>query len=321
MQNIPSKIRLATTMILLITSFPFFTNVSFAAPTEQLIFHHPDHLSGASVDTDSNGTIIESVDYYPYGEIRVDAKTTTYENKHKFTGKELDESDNLYYYGARYYDPAMGRFISADPVDGDLTNPQSFNKYSYVLNNPLKYVDPTGKSAESILQWSWTTGGFASQFDGPIPGLADLVGLGIGIIGTVAAGGAAIYELVTDNHEIKKDVQVGIDDAAKNIAGGNTAGPSGMNPKKDEDENKNFKNEIKTKIEKFFKKAPKESEKFSIEKIKDFTKGKYEVPGKAGGQSKAVYNKIINSIGKTIKVFKDSYDKSGKFIHRKIKFP
>jgi RHS repeat-associated protein len=74
----------------------------------------------------------------------VDAKTTTYENKYKFTGKELDESDNLYYYGARYYDPAMGRFISADPVDGDLTNPQSFNKYSYVLNNPLKYVDPTG---------------------------------------------------------------------------------------------------------------------------------------------------------------------------------
>jgi RHS repeat-associated protein len=118
--------------------------IANAVPTEQLIFHHPDHLSGASVDTDSNGNVIESVDYYPYGEIRVDAKTTTYENKYKFTGKELDESDNLYYYGARYYDPAMGRFISADPVDGDLTNPQSFNKYSYVLNNPLKYVDPTG---------------------------------------------------------------------------------------------------------------------------------------------------------------------------------
>jgi len=63
-----------------------------------------------------------------------------------FTGQRLD-STGLYYYGARYYDPAMGRFISADPLDGDLTNPQSQNKYSYVLNNPLRYVDPTGMFA------------------------------------------------------------------------------------------------------------------------------------------------------------------------------
>lgn len=56
---------------------------------------------------------------------------------------ELDNTQ-LYYYGARYYDPALGRFLSPDPVDPDPYNPQSLNPYSYVLNNPVRYIDPTG---------------------------------------------------------------------------------------------------------------------------------------------------------------------------------
>jgi RHS repeat-associated protein len=50
----------------------------------------------------------------------------------------------IYYYGARYYDPVLGRFISADSIVPDFSNPQSLNRYSYVLNNPLRYIDPTG---------------------------------------------------------------------------------------------------------------------------------------------------------------------------------
>ncbi|MEE8414588.1 MAG: RHS repeat-associated core domain-containing protein, partial [Dehalococcoidales bacterium] len=61
----------------------------------------------------------------------------------KFTGQRLD-STGLYYYNARYYDPVIGRFISADPIIPNPSNPQSYNRYSYVLNNPLKYVDPSG---------------------------------------------------------------------------------------------------------------------------------------------------------------------------------
>jgi len=48
------------------------------------------------------------------------------------------------YYGARYYDWVLGRFISADTIVPNQFNPQSLNRYSYVLNNPLKYTDPTG---------------------------------------------------------------------------------------------------------------------------------------------------------------------------------
>ena len=61
----------------------------------------------------------------------------------KFTGQRLDGT-GLYYYNARYYDPLIGRFISADTAAPDLMNPQSFNKYSYCFNNPLNRNDPTG---------------------------------------------------------------------------------------------------------------------------------------------------------------------------------
>jgi RHS repeat-associated protein len=60
-----------------------------------------------------------------------------------FTGQRLDDT-GLYYYGARYYDPTIGRFISADTFIQDYTNPQSLNRYTYAFNNPLIYTDPTG---------------------------------------------------------------------------------------------------------------------------------------------------------------------------------
>ncbi len=174
---------LSFVLLLMSTNLP----VANAETTEQMVFHHTDHLSGTSIDTDANGNVIESVDYYPYGEIRIDNKTTTYENKHKFTGKELDESDNLYYYGARYYDPSIGRFISADPVDGDLSNPQSLNKYSYVMNNPLKYVDVTGNMAEYAMIAGLS---FGAILTAP---LSVLAGGGAAIVTGILAG-IAIYE-------------------------------------------------------------------------------------------------------------------------------
>ena len=71
-----------------------------------------------------------------FGAIR--AETGTSDNTRKFTGKEFDADSKLYYYGARYYDPYIGRFTQRDPIaDG-------VNWYAYTYNNPLKFVDPTG---------------------------------------------------------------------------------------------------------------------------------------------------------------------------------
>jgi RHS repeat-associated protein len=66
-----------------------------------------------------------------------------------FTGQRLD-STGLYYYNARYYDPEIGRFISSDTVVQSFANPQTLNRYSYCVNNPLKYTDPTGQRTWGI---------------------------------------------------------------------------------------------------------------------------------------------------------------------------
>ena len=68
---------------------------------------------------------------------------------YRYTGKPEDPS-GLYYYGARYYNPVFGRFITRDTVFGDLTDPQSQNRYVYCLNNPHKYIDPNGKDSLQI---------------------------------------------------------------------------------------------------------------------------------------------------------------------------
>jgi RHS repeat-associated protein len=78
-----------------------------------------------------------------------------------FTGKERDTESGNDYFDARYYSSAMGRFMSPDPMNAgaDITNPQSWNMYSYVLNNPLIYIDPSGEECV------WDDGSFDSADD------------------------------------------------------------------------------------------------------------------------------------------------------------
>src|SRR5690554_3741830 len=70
-------------------------------------------------------------------------QSSFYDNKFKFNGKELDAATGMYYYGARYYDPRISIFVSVDPLAE-----QTMEPYSYVSNNPINLIDPTGMSAE-----------------------------------------------------------------------------------------------------------------------------------------------------------------------------
>lgn len=108
--------------------------------TDNLTYVYQDHLTGTAV-TD-NGTV-STISFMPFGATRSGDVPTD----KKFTGQRLDGT-GLYYYGARFYDPDIGRFISADTIVPNPANPQSLNRYSYVLNNPMKYVDPTGHDEE-----------------------------------------------------------------------------------------------------------------------------------------------------------------------------
>jgi RHS repeat-associated protein len=105
-------------------------------------YYHTDHLGSSSVMTDSSGIMKEEIYYYPFGKTR--SNTGTLNVKHKFTGQELDDETGLYNYGARYYDPAIGRFVSADSIVPDFSDPQSLNRYSYCRNNPVIITDPSG---------------------------------------------------------------------------------------------------------------------------------------------------------------------------------
>jgi RHS repeat-associated protein len=89
--------------------------------------------------TDSVGSQIgATVKYLPFGNCRNSPDLPT---DKLFTGQRLDGT-GLYYYNARYYDPAIGRFVSPDTVIQNPAIPQARNRYSYSLNNPLKYIDP-----------------------------------------------------------------------------------------------------------------------------------------------------------------------------------
>ncbi|MEK6974618.1 MAG: RHS repeat-associated core domain-containing protein, partial [Nanoarchaeota archaeon] len=109
-------------------------------------FYHPDHLGSTQLITDQNGNVVENTSYDPYGTVIQDGKS-----RYQFTGKELDRETNFEYYGARYYYPWLARFIQPDPLIQNYYNPQSLNRYSYVLNNPYRYIDPSGHFVETAL--------------------------------------------------------------------------------------------------------------------------------------------------------------------------
>ena len=100
--------------------------------------------------TDRTRAVVERLEYLPFGEVRVN--TGSVNVPYKFTGKILDAETGLNYFGARYYNAAIGRWISPDPTVPHPENLQSLNRYSYVLNRPLTLVDPDGYAEQQASQ-------------------------------------------------------------------------------------------------------------------------------------------------------------------------
>jgi RHS repeat-associated protein len=93
----------------------------------------------------ANGTVHSEARHYPYGEERWRwPQEGTFPTEYRFTGQRMQSGLGLFHMGARHYDPSLGRWISADTLVPNPTNPQSFNRYAYVRNSPLKFADPTG---------------------------------------------------------------------------------------------------------------------------------------------------------------------------------
>lgn len=121
-----------------------------------MYYIHKDYLSSYESITDSLGNIVEKLNYDPWGRRRnpsswypIEEAAET-ETDRGFTGHEHLDLFALVNMNGRIYDPVVGYFTSPDPVVGIPTGTQSFNLYSYVHNNPLKYTDPSGYKPEEI---------------------------------------------------------------------------------------------------------------------------------------------------------------------------
>ncbi len=173
-------------------------------PNGSRYYYHNDHLGSHTLVTDSSGSVVEETEYKPFGGVLSGG-----EADFLYTGKELDDT-NLYYFGARYYNTEMRQFTQPDTIIPDLYNPQSLNRYSYVLNNPYKYVDPTGHYVETVLDIASISWSIHDIYNDPSSGWnwaalgADIVTTALPFIagGGIFVKGAKITDKVVDGGKV-----------------------------------------------------------------------------------------------------------------------
>ena len=123
-------------------------------PSETLRYLHTDHLGSVDTITDDAGAVVERLSYDAWGKRRTASGTDVWEDpalpiaaeetRRGFTDHEHLDDFALVHMNARVYDPKLGRFLSPDPFIQFPESTQGFNRYTYTLNNPLSFTDPTG---------------------------------------------------------------------------------------------------------------------------------------------------------------------------------
>ena len=244
----------------------------------EITYIHNDALGSPVAGTDEQGNVKWRSHYQPYGE-EVLGERQLFGVRSGYTGHRDDPETGLTYMGARYYSPAIGRFMGVDPAGVDQTNINSFNRYAYANNNPYRFVDPDGQESREALfkqlgmpdpsagvannarRIADGASGFADAVDSVatdptnlIPGSMQLKVLGAGVIGA---------KLATKLSQVKKEVR------EESIGGGK------------------------------------------------FTKKTKVIPGKGPGQSRSEMEFVKNSEGKLIRSRKFSFDRGNKFQHKK----
>ena len=125
---------------------------------------HNDHLGSTNIVSNLSGSIVQTLDYYPYGDVRVDTQVNSSDSAKKYIGQFYDEENSMSYLNARYLKNTRGQFLSQDPVFLEiggplkgkelgvfLANPQSLNSYSYAENNLIIKKDPEGRCAGPLI--------------------------------------------------------------------------------------------------------------------------------------------------------------------------
>jgi RHS repeat-associated protein len=195
--------------------------------TQKLEFFHSDPAGSPMLATDTAGVVLWAANYYPYG-YKLAGGGAGEKNKQWFGGKPQDDESGLQYFGARYYDSVIGRFMAMDPVDWQESNPfHSFNSYAYANNNPWRYVDPDGEEPFTCgpndyysgmtfsnfnsagYSGSWLYGDQRATQLAAIGHEAEEVALGLGVLGIEKVGAKLAKEAllsVLENKAVKEGI-------------------------------------------------------------------------------------------------------------------
>jgi RHS repeat-associated protein len=112
------------------------TRVAMRRGASSLYWMLGDHLGSQAITADANGGKISEVRYYPWGTDRYSAYTSS--STYRFTGQRTEFGFGLYYYGARWYDPYLNRWIQPDSIIPDSYNSQSYDRYAYRIGNSIR---------------------------------------------------------------------------------------------------------------------------------------------------------------------------------------
>lgn len=171
-------------------------NITTAATARQLRYYTKDRLGSTIAVTNETGAVLERQFYDPWGQRRNGngtASTTlrSLDHRYGYTEHEMIDAIGLVHMNGRVYDPLIGRFMSADPTIPDPTDGQNYNRYSYVLNNPNVYTDPSGFA--QLFQVDYQPGiSIVGTGGGPFGGAFGGLGLSLGAMFEIPSLGAGL---------------------------------------------------------------------------------------------------------------------------------
>jgi len=165
------------------SEYVFFSDrrIAHLDSSGNVYYYFGDQLGTTRTMTTSSGAVCYDAEFTPFGQEMAHANSCP--QNYKFTGFERDAETGLDYSFARYYNPRFGRFMSADPLGADSSDPQSLNRYAYVLNNPPNEIDPSGLLGVKVLSVPDDFFGDGCSMNG--------VAIACSVLGGVIGGGGA----------------------------------------------------------------------------------------------------------------------------------
>lgn len=207
--------------ILHVALYVFWCFCTQVALAQNFTIYHTD-IYGSPVAATSfqNGALKWREQYAPFGEEQ-NQSVEGIKDDIGFTGKQFDSEIGVNYFNARYYNPRLGRFISVDPAGVDVGKIETFNRYSYAINNPYRYTDPSGEIPfDTILDvgfliydsskaayygtMAYTTGNpaYTTKFVGAMGDVAeDIVGVATPYVPTIAIKVAKTGKQIAKNSD------------------------------------------------------------------------------------------------------------------------